>query len=96
MRVRVGGDLFSNAWVETAPGIVAQRAKYHAMVTWIDGAVGRVVQSLKEEGLYDDTLICMNSDNGGPLPSGNNYPLKGGKFSNWCALAAACRSTREQ
>merc|ERR1711871_1865556 len=59
------------------------RAKYHSMVNWIDGAVGRVVQSLKDEGLYNDTLICMNSDNGGPLPSGNNYPLKGGKFSNW-------------
>lgn len=57
-----------------------QRAKYHSMVSWIDGAVGRVVQSLRDEGLYNDTLICMNSDNGGPLPSGNNFPLKGGKF----------------
>ena len=60
-----------------------QRAKYHSMVNWIDGAVGRVVHSLKNAGIYNETLICMNSDNGGPLPSGNNYPLKGGKFSNW-------------
>jgi len=59
------------------------RAKYHAMVNYIDGSIGRVVTTLKEEGLYNDTLICFCSDNGGPLPSGNNYPLKGGKFSDW-------------
>ena len=33
-------------------------------------------------GLYEETLICFNADNGGPLPTGNNWPLKGGKFSN--------------
>lgn len=59
------------------------RQKYHAMVSWIDGAVGRVVDKLKAKGLFENTLIVMSSDNGGPLPSGNNYPLKGGKFSNW-------------
>lgn len=59
------------------------RKLYHAMVSWIDGAIGRVVQELKANNMYDNTLIVMGSDNGGPLPTGNNYPLKGGKFSNW-------------
>ena len=60
------------------------RQKYHSMVNWIDAAIGRVVDDLKTSGLYEDTLICFNADNGGPLPTGNNWPLKGGKFSN-CA-----------
>jgi len=62
---------------------VASRRKYHAMVSWVDGAVGRVVDELKTKGMYDNTLIVFSSDNGGPLPVGNNYPHKGGKFSNW-------------
>ena len=49
---------------------------------WIDAAIGRVVDDLKTSGLYEETLICFNADNGGPLPTGNNWPLKGGKFSN--------------
>lgn len=53
------------------------------MVSWIDGAVGRVVTALKDKNMYDNTLIVMSSDNGGPLPSANNFPLKGGKFSDW-------------
>ena len=65
------------------PSSTPTRAKYHAMVNYIDGSIGRVVTTLKEEGLYNDTLICFCSDNGGPLPGGNNYPLKGGKFSDW-------------
>ena len=52
-----------------------------------------MVDDLKTSGLYEDTLICFNADNGGPLPTGNNWPLKGGKFSN-CAphpQAGICR-----
>ena len=59
------------------------RAKYHSMVNAIDGAIGRVVGVLKKRGMYDNTLIAFSSDNGGPLPGANNYPLKGGKFSNF-------------
>ena len=61
----------------------AGRAKYHSMVGAIDSAIGRVVALLKQRGMYNDTLIAFASDNGGPLPSANNFPLKGGKFSNW-------------
>merc|ERR1711988_312315 len=32
----------------------------------------------------DNTLVIAHADNGGPLSGGaNNYPLKGGKLSNW-------------
>jgi len=38
--------------------------QYFANVTQIDEAVGEIVQALKDEGVYDDTLIWYTSDNG--------------------------------
>eukprot|EP00039_Didymoeca_costata_P029876 m.26828 g.26828 ORF g.26828 m.26828 type:complete len:552 (+) comp7838_c0_seq2:45-1700(+) len=60
-----------------------QRALYHSMVNYIDTAIGNVVDDYKNHSMYDNLLIIFSSDNGGPLPAGNNYPLRGGKFSNW-------------
>lgn len=56
---------------------------YAAMVEAMDDAVGEIVKTLKEEGLYDHTLIIFTSDNGGlstseGLPT-SNLPLRGGK-----------------
>eukprot|EP01006_Ploeotia_vitrea_P023287 TRINITY_DN55727_c0_g1_i1.p1 TRINITY_DN55727_c0_g1~~TRINITY_DN55727_c0_g1_i1.p1 ORF type:complete len:547 (-),score=22.30 TRINITY_DN55727_c0_g1_i1:33-1673(-) len=64
------------------------RRMYHAMVNWMDDAIGDIVTLLKKVGMYDSTLIVFSSDNGGPIyeggaPGANNYPLKGGKASNW-------------
>eukprot|EP00036_Acanthoecidae_sp_10tr_P003623 CAMPEP_0182938072 /NCGR_PEP_ID=MMETSP0105_2-20130417/43199_1 /TAXON_ID=81532 ORGANISM="Acanthoeca-like sp., Strain 10tr" /NCGR_SAMPLE_ID=MMETSP0105_2 /ASSEMBLY_ACC=CAM_ASM_000205 /LENGTH=553 /DNA_ID=CAMNT_0025077337 /DNA_START=14 /DNA_END=1675 /DNA_ORIENTATION=+ len=60
------------------------RAHYRSMVNWIDGSIGRVVQKTKDLGFYDNLLIIFSSDNGGPISGGaTNFPLKGGKFSNW-------------
>lgn len=56
---------------------------YAAMVEALDQAVGKIVRTLKEEGLYDNTLIIFTSDNGGLSTSEGwpttNSPLKGGK-----------------
>ena len=60
------------------------RQTYHSMVNWIDGAIGRVVAKLRAKSMWRRTLIVFSSDNGGPISGGaNNYPLRGGKFSNW-------------
>ena len=40
------------------------RATFAAMVTRFDMYVGQIVQKLKDEGLYDNTLIIITSDNG--------------------------------
>ena len=37
---------------------------YHACVSFIDTQLGLVVASLKEEGLWDDTIIVFTSDHG--------------------------------
>lgn len=62
------------------------RQYYHAMVTYLDDVVGELVSALKKKGMWDNLLWVTSSDNGGPVyPGGgaNNYPLKGGKLSDW-------------
>uniref|UniRef100_A0A914VN18 Sulfatase N-terminal domain-containing protein n=1 Tax=Plectus sambesii TaxID=2011161 RepID=A0A914VN18_9BILA len=54
------------------------------MVNAVDTAVGDVVQYLKANGLYDNTIIIFSSDNGGAVDfGGNNWPLRGAKFTLW-------------
>jgi arylsulfatase I/J len=64
------------------------RRAEHAMVFNVDREIGRIIQALKEKDMYNDTLIIFTSDNGGMLDDkgtagGNNFPLRGGKGSNW-------------
>lgn len=42
----------------------AVRALYDANLAWADHAVGRVLDLLRERGLYDDALIAVTSDHG--------------------------------
>jgi len=58
------------------------------MVNYLDTNIGLVVDALKQKGMWDDVLITLTADNGGPIynngsAGGNNYPLRGGKMSNW-------------
>jgi len=60
----------------------ANRRVLSAMVTAVDDVIGRLINSLKQKGIYDNTLIVFSSDNGGWTTfGGNNYPLRGGKVS---------------
>jgi arylsulfatase A-like enzyme len=55
-----------------------------AMGKRMDDAVGKVVATLKREGVWENTLLFFISDNGGPLPqTANNTPLRGGKHSDY-------------
>lgn len=38
--------------------------KYYSMITEVDKASERIVQELKRQGVYDETLIIFTSDNG--------------------------------
>lgn len=59
-----------------------KRRTYAAMVWSVDEGVKRVVQSLKDTGQYENTLIVFMSDNGGKRKWGGvNLPLKEGKGS---------------
>ena len=62
------------------------RKYYHAMVNYLDDVVGELVSTLKNKGMWENTLLVVSSDNGGPEylgGGGNNYPLKGGKLTDW-------------
>eukprot|EP00052_Salpingoeca_macrocollata_P019248 m.159470 g.159470 ORF g.159470 m.159470 type:complete len:537 (+) comp20908_c0_seq1:1127-2737(+) len=54
-----------------------------AMTTELDIGVGAVVAALKARGLYDNSVIFFNADNGGPLDHSTNSPLRGGKAQMW-------------
>lgn len=52
-------------------------AIYAACVAHVDKDIGRLVEALKERGMYDNTLIVFMSDNGGNGESGPDGILKG-------------------
>jgi len=64
------------------PGITEKRAKIVALIEHLDDGVGRVMRTLTEANLADNTLVIFTSDNGGHLESGaNNGPWRAGKQS---------------
>jgi arylsulfatase A-like enzyme len=62
---------------------VQDHAVYAAMIENMDWNIGRIIQSLKEKGLLENTLIIFTSDNGGlSTAEGSpttNAPLRAGK-----------------
>ena len=58
-----------------------KRRTMAAMLSAMDDAVGRVLETLRKRQLEDDTLIIFISDNGGPTPANasRNDPLSGFK-----------------
>lgn len=57
-----------------------KRRVYAAMVDVMDRGIGEIVESLKKNGLYENTLIFFLSDNGGPFGNAsNNKPFRGQK-----------------
>lgn len=56
-----------------------ERAAYAAMVVGVDAGVGRIVEKLKAEGIYQNTLIFYYSDNGGHHLGASSAPFRGHK-----------------
>ncbi|MBY6210942.1 sulfatase [Microbulbifer agarilyticus] len=60
-----------------------RRRTYAAMIAAVDDGVGRILDTLKEQGIDDNTLVFFLSDNGGPERhnASDNGPLRDGKNS---------------
>ena len=69
------------------PNIYDSRRRITAgMIYNLDRNVGRVLDSLDQLGLADNTIVLFLTDNGGPTLNcdfswGSNYPLRGSKHS---------------
>ena len=64
----------------------ALRQTYEAMVHTMDSGIGNITAALKAKGMWDRTLIFFSADNGGREDGdfgGNNFPLRGMKFSDF-------------
>lgn len=59
-------------------------ATYAAMISYFDEQVGKLVDKLKKDGLYDNTLIVYTSDNGPTFNGGSDSPWfnSGGLFKS--------------
>ena len=60
------------------------RAAYAAMVSYLDEQVGEIVATLREQGLYENTIILFSSDNGPTYNGGTDSPWfdSGGPFKS--------------
>ena len=59
-------------------------ATYAAMISYFDEQVGKLLDKLKKDGLYDNTLIVYTSDNGPTFNGGSDSPWfnSGGLFNS--------------
>jgi len=58
------------------------RTKMLAHISSLDDAVGKVINSYKKHGYWENTIVIFSSDNGGDNRLGSsNWPLKGQKGS---------------
>ncbi len=72
-----------------APGTDDERERYHAVVTALDDAIGRVLAALDRLGESDNTFVFFYSDNGAFMLPGRgkevatNAPLRDGGVTCW-------------
>jgi arylsulfatase A-like enzyme len=69
------------AKAERLPDQPHKNAVYAAMIESLDAGVGRLMKTLDELNLRQNTIVVFTSDNGGLLSSTSNPPLRAGKGS---------------
>ncbi|HEB62369.1 MAG TPA: sulfatase [Bacteroidetes bacterium] len=62
------GDVFVPPYLPDTKTSRKTVARHYSNVELMDKKVGEIIEQLKEDGLYDNTIIFFYSDHGGPLP----------------------------
>ena len=68
------------------PGVTTTKDKrtYFGMAKHLDASVANLTAALKAANMWENTLLVFSADNGGETGgSGNNFPLRGGKYTNF-------------
>jgi N-sulfoglucosamine sulfohydrolase len=61
-------DVVVPAWLPDTPATRAELAQYYQSIARLDQGVGRMVQVLKDAGVYEQTLFVYLSDHGAAFP----------------------------
>lgn len=59
-------------------GATGDQLLFRSMVSHLDANIGRLIQHLKQKGIFDNTIFVFASDNS-PASQGSPGPFKGGK-----------------
>ncbi|GMI01213.1 hypothetical protein TrLO_g9509 [Triparma laevis f. longispina] len=86
--VHSGGGTTPQKYLDLNKNLTNPRLNFAGMLTAVDSAIKNVTESLKDNGLFDNTIIVFSTDNGGPVDGGDavgstNWPLRGGKHTIW-------------
>ena len=63
-----------------------QKQVYSAVITDGDNDVGMILDSLKAEGLEDNTIVLFSSDNGPEFTGGPNAKGRAGRYDNYYSI----------
>lgn len=63
-------DNGSRGWVDEAWPVAQAYQRHLLQVGFVDGLLGRVMEKLRSEGIYDDALIVVTSDHGASFEPG--------------------------
>lgn len=74
-------DVIVPGFLPDTPTCRAELAQYYESCSRIDRGVGRLVEILKDAGVYDDTLIIFMSDHGIAMPGAKTTVYEGGMHS---------------
>jgi len=65
-------------YLPNKPAIKKDFASYYKVLQDMDRKVGEIISSLKEEGLWDNTIVFYYGDNGGVLPRSKRFMYESG------------------
>ena len=70
-------------WLDVYPirSTCERKHTIQAMISVADNITGHVVELLKKNKMWDNTIMVVSADNGGANDAGSNYPLKGCKMT---------------